>query len=177
MSGSLCPTRRASLTDPGAAAGGWAASPCPAPRPHRGGAGRPRAGGGSGSGDPSLPSSSDCRPCSAHAAAPSWSASPRHVARSGGAPGRRDRGWKEGRRNRGRGAAGGSSVMECAAREVSGSWGPVGGIVTGGGACPYKARSGAPNWPPPGRGWVRGSRAREENGRRAPRGVGEGGGA
>lgn len=31
--------------------------------------------------------------------------------------------------------------MECEAREVSESWGLVGGIVTGGGAWPYKARA------------------------------------
>lgn len=63
--------------------------------------------------------------------------------------------------------------MECAAREVSESWGLVGGIVTGGGACPYKARAAVRcTQYPLGRAGVRGSRAREENGRRAPQGVG-----
>lgn len=58
--------------------------------------------------------------------------------------------------------------MECEAWEASASWGLVGGIVTGGGACPYKARAivRCARYPP-GRGWERRSRVREENGRRA----------
>jgi hypothetical protein len=74
-----CP---ASLTDPSAAAGGCAASPCPALRPHRGSTGRPCPEAGPGSDDPSLPADRGCPRGSARSAEPSWSACPRRATRS-----------------------------------------------------------------------------------------------
>lgn len=58
--------------------------------------------------------------------------------------------------------------MECEDWEVSESWGLVGGIVAGGGACPYKAPAAVRcTQYPLGRAQVKRYGVKEENGRKA----------